>query len=111
MGSNLPLTHAVPALVCKYPREHVHTCRGPVRDHADALQREERAAAAARLSRPVAELRRHHAAGDPAGDRLPRLDRKSTRLNSSHVANSYAVFCLKKKNDYRPQEQNIKKKK
>src|SRR5690625_5390159 len=27
-----------------------------------------------------------------------RLDRKSTRLNSSHVAISYAVFCLKKKN-------------
>src|SRR5690625_7040427 len=25
-------------------------------------------------------------------------DRKSTRLNSSHVASSYAVFCLKKKN-------------
>src|SRR6266496_6117446 len=24
-------------------------------------------------------------------------DRKSTRLNSSHVENSYAVFCLKKK--------------
>src|SRR5690625_6980691 len=29
--------------------------------------------------------------------RAPR-DRKSTRLNSSHVASSYAVFCLKKKN-------------
>src|SRR5690625_4073349 len=28
----------------------------------------------------------------------PRQDRKSTRLNSSHVAISYAVFCLKKKN-------------
>src|SRR6266702_5153549 len=28
---------------------------------------------------------------------LERLDRKSTRLNSSHVAISYAVFCLKKK--------------
>src|SRR5690606_41583135 len=26
-----------------------------------------------------------------------REDRKSTRLNSSHVKNSYAVFCLKKK--------------
>src|SRR5690625_6594142 len=26
------------------------------------------------------------------------LGRKSTRLNSSHVANSYAVFCLKEKN-------------
>src|SRR5437660_12620471 len=25
------------------------------------------------------------------------IDRKSTRLNSSHVASSYAVFCLKKK--------------
>src|SRR5690625_6958280 len=30
-----------------------------------------------------------------AGDSY--LDRKSTRLNSSHVAISYAVFCLKKK--------------
>src|SRR5439155_5736852 len=28
---------------------------------------------------------------------LDRGDRKSTRLNSSHVAISYAVFCLKKK--------------
>src|SRR5262245_65264551 len=27
----------------------------------------------------------------------PRLDRKSTRLNSSHLGISYAVFCLKKK--------------
>src|SRR5437870_9568640 len=29
-------------------------------------------------------------------------DRKSTRLNSSHVAISYAVFCLKKKNPSPP---------
>src|SRR5258705_5203293 len=28
----------------------------------------------------------------------PELDRKSTRLNSSHLGISYAVFCLKKKN-------------
>src|SRR5256885_8198102 len=27
-----------------------------------------------------------------------RIDRKSTRLNSSHLVISYAVFCLKKKN-------------
>src|SRR5438034_6641386 len=27
------------------------------------------------------------------------IDRKSTRLNSSHTVISYAVFCLKKKND------------
>src|SRR5439155_11317872 len=31
-------------------------------------------------------------------ERSKLLDRKSTRLNSSHVAISYAVFCLKKKN-------------
>src|SRR5437868_15228820 len=31
------------------------------------------------------------------GDRRRPLDRKSTRLNSSHVSISYAVFCLKKK--------------
>src|SRR5207247_10147477 len=31
---------------------------------------------------------------------VPRLDRKSTRLNSSHEWISYAVFCLKKKNSY-----------
>src|SRR5258708_18302766 len=38
---------------------------------------------------------------DGAGDDanwLPVLDRKSTRLNSSHQIISYAVFCLKKKN-------------
>src|SRR5699024_11316848 len=30
-------------------------------------------------------------------DKLSKKDRKSTRLNSSHVSISYAVFCLKKK--------------
>src|SRR6266513_787459 len=34
---------------------------------------------------------------DPDG-RPPRRDRKSTRLNSSHVSISYAVFCVKKTN-------------
>src|SRR3712207_6872291 len=32
-------------------------------------------------------------------DNAARRDRKSTRLNSSHANISYAVFCLKKKND------------
>src|SRR5437773_9483128 len=35
---------------------------------------------------------------DPASKRCTREDRKSTRLNSSHITISYAVFCLKKKN-------------
>src|SRR3712207_6869810 len=44
--------------------------------------------------------RRGRAAGQVdahAGRRQPALDRKSTRLNSSHANISYAVFCLKKK--------------
>src|SRR5438270_6991013 len=36
-----------------------------------------------------------------ASVRPPRLDRKSTRLNSSHSQISYAVFCLKKKRKQR----------
>src|SRR5690625_1260006 len=45
------------------------------------------------------ELIRSHAAAIMGGrETLAALkDRKSTRLNSSHVAISYAVFCLKKK--------------
>src|SRR5205814_6796751 len=37
---------------------------------------------------------------------LPRhlQDRKSTRLNSSHLGISYAVFCLKKKNILKPSD-------
>src|SRR3989442_10351540 len=35
--------------------------------------------------------------GRGAADVRERVDRKSTRLNSSHVRISYAVFCLKKK--------------
>src|SRR5256885_4018598 len=34
----------------------------------------------------------------PDAERWPIQDRKSTRLNSSHLVISYAVFCLKKKN-------------
>src|SRR5436309_11712462 len=48
--------------------------------HAEALQR---------FFRRQAELHGRRAGGDE--------DRKSTRLNSSHVKISYAVFCLKKK--------------
>src|SRR2546422_8540335 len=36
----------------------------------------------------------------PARHLPPDVDRKSTRLNSSHGYISYAVFCLKKKNEH-----------
>src|SRR6266446_8804650 len=47
---------------------------------------------------------RSDAAGPP-----PAPDRKSTRLNSSHLVISYAVFCLKKKNKYKKLTLSIKK--
>src|SRR5688572_32477908 len=65
-----------------------------------------------RLRCPVAKVRHRLHARDPreafpylvdqieVWERLARIpDRKSTRLNSSHSQISYAVFCLKKKNE------------
>src|SRR5437868_11360509 len=44
-----------------------------------------------------AACRRAEVGRCPLGEQPSRVDRKSTRLNSSHVSTSYAVFCLKKK--------------
>src|SRR5688500_19642936 len=56
------------------------------------------------LSRVVSKALDGHLALDELehGDRVRLVaqeDRKSTRLNSSHLVISYAVFCLKKKRD------------
>src|SRR2546428_9502925 len=61
------------------------------------------------LDRILLTAARLHGVGNADADRSPQkaagkfilglpLDRKSTRLNSSHDQISYAVFCLKKKN-------------
>src|SRR5256885_12769900 len=52
-----------------------------------------------RRSLPVPGLRpaQGRRAAAPARARREERDRKSTRLNSSHLVISYAVFCLKKK--------------
>src|SRR5690348_17917736 len=52
-----------------------------------------------RLGRLVDHERRRQPSGQPGHQPL---DRKSTRLNSSHPSISYAVFCLKKKNKTDP---------
>src|SRR5690554_7205387 len=49
---------------------------------------------------PAGRARRLQRKGDDIGDR------KSTRLNSSHVRISYAVFCLKKKKKNKKKQQN-----
>src|SRR5690606_39751202 len=49
--------------------------------------------------RPSSRRRRSRCAGS-------RTDRKSTRLNSSHVKISYAVFCLKKKKKHNTQRRS-----
>src|SRR6266496_4578638 len=62
------------------------------------------------LFRSSDRCRRHVEGHRGEAQRRDMLDRKSTRLNSSHVEISYAVFCLKKKNKiYR--DIHIKKKK
>src|SRR3712207_7428653 len=48
-------------------------------------------------AQPLQSLTAQQCAADLPARRLGQLDRKSTRLNSSHANISYAVFCLKKK--------------
>src|ERR671918_2740273 len=54
------------------------------------------------LAKKVGEVRLDVERGSCLSGALARheRDRKSTRLNSSHLVISYAVFCLKKKNTY-----------
>src|SRR2546422_4166250 len=60
--------------------------------NARAFQSTERSSSQQELLQAVEQLRK--------GLESLQLDRKSTRLNSSHGYISYAVFCLKKKNKY-----------
>src|SRR5688500_19939065 len=58
-------------------------------------------------SRRLCDRRRGSRAGALRARPLrPCPDRKSTRLNSSHLVISYAVFCLKKKNKTEDKRQN-----
>src|SRR5256885_6137777 len=66
----------------------------------DALPISARRTCAVRACSPVTRTTPCPMSGWPAGTSSSRknsTDRKSTRLNSSHLVISYAVFCLKKK--------------
>src|SRR5690606_39839712 len=71
--------------------------RGGVMRDLDGRQRRDGTLAA---REPLGALGQLRDVAEDLGDLLvvERLDRKSTRLNSSHVKISYAVFCLKKNN-------------
>src|SRR5262245_64953939 len=62
---------------------------------------------------PLPARRRLHRAPrpprPPGAHPRPREDRKSTRLNSSHLGISYAVFCLKKKKKKKNKKTNKNK--
>src|SRR5690606_39506971 len=62
-----------------------------------------RGAAPGRNASVASGLEWRSAAAGPVQPRETAADRKSTRLNSSHVKISYAVFCLKKKNKIKKQ--------
>src|SRR5207249_9358022 len=71
------------------PHDHVHPVLTATACRASAETRSPRGCGGCRRSTPPCA---------PRQGRTPRArDRKSTRLNSSHVSISYAVFCLKKK--------------
>src|SRR5204862_2683357 len=83
----LPISHHRMVALCNSAsrRAPLQRCLLPVRRPADALQ----------VAEPVRGMGQRLLTRGPS----PREqeDRKSTRLNSSHVEISYAVFCLKKK--------------
>src|SRR5690606_41736196 len=102
---------------CSGPDRHLHSF--PTRRSSDLRREEARATkedvrggdrGGARRSPPGEGTRSALASRSGALPRVPSMarrggdrerdegDRKSTRLNSSHVKISYAVFCLKKKN-------------
>src|SRR5688500_19617999 len=67
-------------------------------DTADAAGTAEQVAALARAGSQLVRITVNNEAAAAAVPEIgQRLDRKSTRLNSSHLVISYAVFCLKKK--------------
>src|SRR5688500_19595508 len=94
--------HCTPFLLhCVFVHQHPRSF--PTRRSSDLSLRHGRDTRHAQVShRPVLHglpLPQEEAGGDRSAllARL-HLDRKSTRLNSSHLVISYAVFCLKKKN-------------
>src|SRR5215813_7142045 len=109
-----------PAVTARIAKEHDHAAvRREGRTLVVEPGRQDPLARAVRVDHADRELPAHLlgegddiAAGRPYRRRVRSFaDRKSTRLNSSHVRISYAVFCLKKKKNKNNDHFFIKKKK
>src|SRR5258707_2875709 len=74
-------------MIRRPPRSTLFPYTTLFRSHLEELRRRERGI-------------QDHAGADALRRQILQEDRKSTRLNSSHANISYAVFCLKKKNQY-----------
>src|SRR5690349_22571297 len=79
-----------------FPYTTLFRSRGPLHDPEARAARDDQGV---RVREPVGEAAHREERLPARAERLQAGggDRKSTRLNSSHVENSYAVFCLKKK--------------
>src|SRR5438094_3063585 len=101
-------TCALPISDCRLVmRETPHSGRGAREDQHEADEQSRAPTHAVSGARPVHSrggLLHSLAARASSASSVGRSDRKSTRLNSSHRTTSYAVFCLKKKNDVRDEE-------
>src|SRR3989454_5158504 len=94
-GLEVPL----PVLELAFPDRHRLT-RGHRPDSAEGESRKSGGTAQGTLRLGRASPATERTTDDGHEEREEKEDRKSTRLNSSHLVISYAVFCLKKKKNY-----------
>src|SRR5688500_19756182 len=83
-------SHPAPAKTGALPNGHALSRGNTLRAHG-----------ATNKSHHVCARRRDGEAAGTVSSRERHRDRKSTRLNSSHLVISYAVFCLKKKTEHK----------
>src|SRR4051812_49946438 len=97
-------------MVCS--RRHACQARTPERQMSSDVVAEPAPEGERRVARPRATLRDVAALAGDVAQRRARTgeDRKSTRLNSSHMSISYAVFCLKKKKKTQDRQSENKRK-
>src|SRR2546428_824263 len=91
--NSLATIHGLARLIARQNGNDGHLTQAP-REHAETILRE-----VAGIERVVTDFLRYArpVSLDLSEVDLREIDRKSTRLNSSHDQISYAVFCLKKK--------------